>query len=433
MAFGQEVLNGLLGSDYLKDYKHASKTFRTAGYALSPRLKFLFHVHFNLNTTEIPGLAANFGARDTAKVSVLVKSIALPNYTFEVEQLNQYNRKRLVQTQIAYDPVSIDFHDDSSDIIRSLWFSYYNYYYKDPSQPYGSQSTPTTNSLNKAPGQKNYNSRDIYNNVRAGNDWGYMGEGEGANPNKPQFFRDITIYGFNQHSFVSYTLINPTITDFAHDTYDYSAGGETMSHRMTVRYETVKYGTGAINGETGAPLPGFASSEYYDKTPSPLSQAGSNNSILGQGGMLDAGLGIFTDLSTGNILGAAKKAGRVYETVKRTPNFGKAAKEEAIGAAKGVIATLPQATKAVFNFPAQPTSGTIGSMNSASQINYQPGGGAAIDRGIVTGNNEDLGVMPNTPRQNYSTIAKTSSSLIDSPRRVDTGTSANRQSTTFPT
>ena len=45
MAFGQDFLNTFFGNDFLKDYTHASKTFRTNGYENAPRLKFLFHVY----------------------------------------------------------------------------------------------------------------------------------------------------------------------------------------------------------------------------------------------------------------------------------------------------------------------------------------------------------------------------------------------------
>jgi hypothetical protein len=54
------------------------------------------------------------------------------------------------------------------------------------------------------------------------NDWGYIGEsyydGTNAPSGKPPFFKDISIYGFNQHKFVEYVLINPLISQWDHDT-----------------------------------------------------------------------------------------------------------------------------------------------------------------------------------------------------------------------
>ena len=344
-----DVLKGFLGSDYLKDYRHASKTFRSAGYELAPRYKFLFHVYFNLNVAELPGLRSAFGATDQSKLSLLVKNITLPNYSIDVDTFNQYNRKRLVHSKINYEPVTVEFHDDHGDLARSLWFKYFQYYYKDPSQPYGTVEGNTALS-NQAPGAKSdYNRRDIYDQQRAGNDWGYSAE-DGGSGTKPSFFKDITIYGMSQHNFVSYTLINPQITSYRHDTYDYSEGGQPMANSMEIRYETVKYGAGAINGSTGSPIPGFAQAEHYDKEPSSLSRAGSNNSILGQGGLLDAGVGVVEDLASGDILGAAKKVGRVVQTVDRDGIKG--AKKEVLGVV--IREGIPAATKAVTNFPTPP-------------------------------------------------------------------------------
>jgi hypothetical protein len=45
----RNAVTGFFGNPYLRDYTHASKTFRPDSYALSPKLKFLFHVVFNIN------------------------------------------------------------------------------------------------------------------------------------------------------------------------------------------------------------------------------------------------------------------------------------------------------------------------------------------------------------------------------------------------
>lgn len=438
-GFFDNVLKGFLGSDYLKDYRHASKTFRSAGYGLAPRLKYLFHVYFNINTTEIPGLTKLFGARDSSRISVLTKTIQLPNYTFDVETMQQYNRKRNIQTKINYEPVTVDFHDDSSDIVRSLWFAYYNYFYKDPGQAYGgNQSTQSTNQnaggiLSNLPnglipsnisnllpdglfgggdsplgGSKgnsaDQNRRDIYENDRIGNDWGYMGEGVGGATNKPQFFKDITIYGFNQHSFVSYTLVNPIITDFRHDTYDYSAGGDTMTHSMTIKYESVKYGSGAIGTSQ---VPGFASPEYYDNEPSSLSRPGSTNSFFGQGGLLDAGVGVFEDLSSGNLLGAAVKGARAVYTYKNMESPSDTFKEELGAETKKEIskATGRESSGGAFTFskPKQNrlTRAEVISQRAGSLAPKPQGTPTATTSSRATSNGQNVG-QPTV--QNFETV-----------------------------
>ena len=120
MAFGEDFLKGFFGSDFLKDYTHASKTFRSDNGALAPRRKFLFHVVFNLNVQQIPQLRNVFQTQDLDNLSLLVKEVKLPSYKFSVDTMNQYNRKRKVQTQIEYDPITCVMHDDNSDLAREL-------------------------------------------------------------------------------------------------------------------------------------------------------------------------------------------------------------------------------------------------------------------------------------------------------------------------
>ena len=382
MAFGQDFLQGFFGTDGLRDSQTASKTFRTNGYELSPRFKFLFHVSFTLNTTEIPALKSIFGETGTNQIGLTVKTINLPSYEIEHEELNQYNRKRLVQTQIKYQPVNITFHDDGGDVTRNLWYNYFAYYYKDPSQQYGSTSNlnGSIGALANMPGFS-YNSRDTYANDRPVNDWGYVGESytDSTTIGKPAFFKDIRIYGLNQHKFAEYILVNPIITAWQHDQYDYSQGDGTMQNSMTVKYETVKYRSGAVSGvKSDTNIKGFADPSYYDTVRSPISRPGSTASVLGQGGVIDTGIGIIEDLQSGTlagVIGAVQKAGATYNTFKGK-NLQSIVKEEAIGASKQILQqTLPGAIRGASNvqlFPTPPRNTT-----SASIFNF---GGICVTR-----------------------------------------------------
>ena len=301
--FSDGFKEGFFGNDNFRDYKHGSKTFVADGHALAPTNKFLFHVYFTLNTAEIPKLSeAMGGAEGVSRIGMLVKTVKLPTFNFEVEEMNQYNRKRYIQKKINYRPVSLTFHDDGSDTVRSMWYNYYNYYYNDPSYGYDGQGS----------NNPSYNDRDIYNNERTTHDWGFSGKGPNGY-DKPAFFKDIKIYGLNRGNFTSYTLINPIITDWDHDTFDYSAGAEVMQHSMSISYETVKYGRGKV----GAEVRGFGDSAVYDTSPSPL-RAGSTTSLFGRGGILDSGNSILDDLASGNILGAIRTGGSLRNTLKGT-------------------------------------------------------------------------------------------------------------------
>lgn len=365
-GFFQDVASSFFGSEYLRDYTHASKTFRPNAYQYAPKFKFLFHVYFDINPS-----AYRVGLTDDANFGLAVKTAKLPNYTFDTHTMNQYNRKRIVQTKIKYDPIDITFHDDNGGastsptgggMIRNMWYNYYTYYYKDASKPIVSISgklATTTGQAGINPSTASagtgYNTRNIYADSITGNtDWGYIGEtGNTNNPpevvavgqTKVPFFKNITIFGFNQRNYVAYTLINPIITRFAHDTYNYAEGNGTMENSMTIDYETVKYFTGAMDGKNPSDtVPGFGLDSHFDRTLSPIARPGSQSTILGQGGLIDGILGgakrdpvtgaelkdakgniiynttgFIQDLSSGNaldVLNGIQKAGTTYNTLK---------------------------------------------------------------------------------------------------------------------
>jgi hypothetical protein len=358
-SFGQDFAKGFFGTEGTRDYTHASKVFRTNAYELKPRFKFLFHVTFTINTAKIPALNGIFATDDVTNLSYVVKSVNLPTYSIDTATMNQYNRKRLVQTKIKYNPVTITFHDDGGDNVRNMWYNYYAYYYKDASQKYGSD----TNTNGSAGASQNQQTgfggwdRDIYSNDRQVNDWGYIGESyndgtssTNTSTGKPPFFRDIRIAGFDKnHKYAEYVLINPIISGWQHDTYDYAQGNGIMENKMTIDYETVKYYDKAPNKSAV----GFANPSHYDTRRSPLARPGSTNSIFGQGGLLDVVDGISEDLQSGSVLGligAVQKAGTFYNTNQQNGGFKKLLINEgtALGT-QAIQAALPGAIRSVAN------------------------------------------------------------------------------------
>jgi hypothetical protein len=359
-----DAAGGFFGSDYLRDYTHASKTFRPNAYQYAPKFKFLFHVYFEINQS-----AYAVGLPQGANFGLAVKSVKLPSYNFDTHQLNQYNRKRIVQTKIKYDPVDINFHDDNGNLIRNMWYNYYTYYYKDASKPVvsvsGRQANQTGNGTTASPNNTNYNLRNIYSQSITGDtDWGYIGETPDSpatniqasnGQTKVPFFKNITIFGFNQHNYVAYTLVNPIINRFAHDTYNYAEGNGTMENVMTLDYETVKYFQGSIDGTKPSDIvAGFGLTDHYDRTVSPISRPGSQASILGQGGLVDGVGGVINDLSgdNPNILGAIQKAGTTYNTLKNM-NLKQTIKSEVLtGVTNAIMNPLNNTGRNVlFNLP----------------------------------------------------------------------------------
>jgi hypothetical protein len=161
----------------------------------------------------------------------------------------------------------------------------------------------------------NYNVSDVYAPNRPVEAWGLSGQGytnptltslassllTGPASGQQPFFNDITIYGMSQKTFAQYTMINPLITNWTHDTYDYAQGNGIITHSMTFRYETVKYYSGDIGGDTPSEqMPGFADPSHYDTTKSPIAPPGSTNQVVQSGTLVSVPQGNKQDLQALN-------------------------------------------------------------------------------------------------------------------------------------
>jgi hypothetical protein len=116
---------------------------------------------------------------------------------------------------------------------------------------------------------------------------------------------------------------------------------------------------------------GFADPAYYDTVPSALARPGSTQTILGQGGLLDAGVGIIEDLQSGTVgglIGATQKALAATNTLK---NYNSTSlKAELNQAAKNTIrGVLPGALR---NASATSLTSPIGS--PTAPLTYRGGG-----------------------------------------------------------
>lgn len=258
MATFKPLDNGTVGTEVLRDYRHAAKVFGTdsktiiglgsdfKNFRLSPKYGFLFYVEFDFNPliTELTNTIAQ-------EMGMLVKSVNLPKYTINVKEHNAYNRKNYVQNSIKYDPVNITFHDDQADNVLNFWYDYYSYYYRDPDY-----ADATYQAYHK------YQSRPTF-------DWGYsprpaVGYNNAAGNQPYQYIQAVRIYSLYQGQFDEYELINPIITSFKHGEL---VNGENsfLEHQMSLQFETVKYQTGSVTENT---VGGFITLNY-DKTPSP--------------------------------------------------------------------------------------------------------------------------------------------------------------------
>jgi hypothetical protein len=226
----------------LRDFQHASRTFVSDQFRLAPKFDFQFHVAFNINPSALKTI--DLSQRHRNEISMLVKKIGLPKFTMATEQVNQYNRKKQIQTQHKLEDINITFHDDNMSLVNQLWQNYYSYYYAD------SLSAKTSGAYNR-----NATRNSDFIKTTYGLD----------NGSTAPFFNYIKIYQMARHEYVSYKLYNPIIKAFDHKEVGY-ASKDVHEFTMGIAYEAVSYEMGTVSSEN---VEGFGL-EHYDLTPSPL-------------------------------------------------------------------------------------------------------------------------------------------------------------------
>ncbi len=286
----------------LGDFQHAARLFTDDSFRLLPKTKFLFHVSFGINSNALKSL--NFKFQHQNEINMLVKKVDLPKFTITTDTLNQYNRKKVVQSKIDYTPITIGFHDDNLGVVRQLWENYYAYYYADPTSA-------------KIPGSYLRSAMLKSDFIRA--PYGY------DNNSSIPFFNNITIYQMARKYWNSYTLVNPVISAWNHDTLSYS-DNNPAEQSMTVAYESVYYNNGYV--QQNSP-PGFGI-DHYDTVKSPITLGGGGTrSLFGAGGVLAGISDVFGSVSSGqafsspeNFINTAISAVNTYQNSKTLSNTG---------------------------------------------------------------------------------------------------------------
>ena len=353
-GFLDNLLTGALSpKGNLADAAHAARLYVDDAHRLTPKSKFLYHVSFNLNADAvqlIPQLK-------TQEINMLVKQVDLPKYQIATTLKHQYNRKRNLQTRLDYDPINVTFHDDNYGQTTALWEAYYRYYFKDGN--YASvDGSNNPNTSNAAYNRGNWLGTEEANKFRYGMD----------NDSFKNFFESIQIYQMSRKRYTCFTLVNPIISGWEHDTMDNSSS-DSVQNSMTLQYDTVWYSRGPVKDGISPKSFGSASG-HYDQTPSPNSLAGGGtSSVFGVGGIAEGASSIFGDISSGaafsspaSFLGTVLKATSITQNAKALGRDG--LKQEGFGILKdqiGKAAGIDVSGVANLAFPKSSGFGGLGS------------------------------------------------------------------------
>lgn len=358
------ILNGFLDNFFgagsgakgnLGDYQHAARLYVDNFYRFAPKVKFLFYVVFNPTNEAINRLNAVAGAH-RPEFNMLVKAVDLPTYSADVETKQQYNRKKNIQTRINYNPVAIRFHDDNMGVTTAMMESYYKYYFRDGKHGEGRQDGVVPEFSPGIP----YGS-ELRNKHRYGMD----------NEVTAPFFKDIQIFQLSRHQWQCYTIVNPLVTQFGHDSMDQRSGSDVAENTMQLAYESVFYYRGNIAEDN----PATFATNHYDKQFSPLSTVGGGTtSILGSGGLLDGVSSVANDFATGQFdLGTAFTALNTIQNASQLTSEN--LRREGFGIITNALRNVRENPGGLpgLTFPKTQGKGTIQQNTQATPINPNAG------------------------------------------------------------
>jgi len=272
------------GFFYEKSPRHTTYVFNQDSQALyrnQPRFPFEYYVTINLNNV---GTASSFIGQfynnpTWQQVPPLIKSVEMPSMKIETTPLNQYNRKRLSQTRINFEPIKMVFHDVADGKTLKFWEMYYRYYFQDGTEPGKNQvkqaqgnnkqysveqflknitpkinpnilSLPSSikdvfsggpNKNNALPTNSDGEKAAIQNIVADTLDNHHFGFNLPTVGNIRNLIQSIDIFQVHGGRFNAVRLVNPRISAFTHDQLNYAVGDRTLELTMSIEYEYAYY------------------------------------------------------------------------------------------------------------------------------------------------------------------------------------------------
>jgi hypothetical protein len=162
-------------------------------------------------------------------LTFVVKSMDRPSIQPQVEELNQYNKKRLVHTGVKYQPVSCTLYDTADGAAMNMWVDYARYYFNDYKQATDNYKDDILND-------------DMFDSTVDKSGFGFGIDNTAMNEgiDSQHFFTSIIVYQVWGNEFTSYELVNPRINSFQPDDLSYEAS-EANTITMSISFEAVSH------------------------------------------------------------------------------------------------------------------------------------------------------------------------------------------------
>lgn len=230
MAGFFDIFKGSGNNFYFRDSKNASR-FRPDANPV--RQTFQGYVNFILNRDVYSALYQDDPTRTEFRttISSLIRTADLPSVKFDTEVMNAYNRKRIVQTGVQYQPVSMTVYDTVGNDWLLMLMKYFAYHYMDPRNrgeegdrdlEGGRRKNDFTELANS-----NFGISDVWDSNKSG-----------FNPNLTKhFFERIDYVLYHGNRGVQYSIFNPVLTGFTPSNIDYSDNAGFRDFQLDFEYE----------------------------------------------------------------------------------------------------------------------------------------------------------------------------------------------------
>ena len=181
-----------------------------------------------------------------------------PSMSFRTKTINQYNKKRVVQTGYDLKPITITFNDTCDGAAENMFREYYSFYYGDAANTNsaGWASDMTASAINQGAGGWGFKAPDV------------------TTAEMSYFFDTIQIYIFYNGMFDRYDIVNPKIKAYSSDVLDYSSSTGLLQIKMTFEYEGFVFAEqrqSVLSNKSLIPTWGFSRDSFYNPSYSSVS------------------------------------------------------------------------------------------------------------------------------------------------------------------
>jgi hypothetical protein len=218
----------------LRDFRNAA---RFAPGVNPPRQKFEGYVNFILNRDLYASLYGDATQNEfRTQISSLIRTADLPSVVFQTETKNAYNKKKIVNTGVTYNQVSMTVFDTIGNEWLTTLMKYFSYHFMDPRNQQKPEDRDIYGGQPREGGVENINSSFGGNNWETGTSQ-FNSNIAGYNINSSaQFFERIDYILYHGNKGVQYSIINPVMAEFKPGNIDY-ASSDVQEFTMTFDYE----------------------------------------------------------------------------------------------------------------------------------------------------------------------------------------------------